>query len=122
MRDLDVLGREAVGAMQHEQRGRGQVSGRAGVEHGQQQLAAVWCRDRVPRCAEAFGAEYIVDFPVVEILSRLNAVEGLDPQSGWGGSENVGGSPRGRGSALAPQQVAAIVNQVVEEHRARFPR
>ena len=65
-------------------------------------------------------SEYIVDFPVVEILRALNVAEGYQPDDtrGWGGSENVGGSPRGRGSRLGPSEVEAVVNQVVERARA----
>ncbi len=78
---------------------------------GQPYLYAIWRR-----------SEYIVDFPVAEILARLNEAEGLDPAHGWGGSENVGGSPRGRGSRLAPAQVEVVVNQVVDDHLSRFSR
>ena len=65
-------------------------------------------------------SEYIVDFPVAEILRALNRAEGYDPDDmrGWGGSENVGGSPRGRGSRLTPEQVEVVVNQVVERSHA----
>jgi hypothetical protein len=65
-------------------------------------------------------SEYIVDFPVADILRELNRAEGygLDDVRGWGGSENVGGSPRGQGSRLDPAQVEAVVNQVVESARA----
>jgi hypothetical protein len=65
-------------------------------------------------------SEYIVDFPVLDILRALNVAEGYQPQDnlGWGGSENVGGSPRGRGSRMAPTEVEVIVNQVVERARA----
>jgi hypothetical protein len=69
-------------------------------------------------------SEYIVDFPVAEILRELNVAEGYAPHDvrGWGGSENVGGSPRGTGSRLGPAEVEVVVNQVVERTRAaRFP-
>ena len=49
------------------------------------------------------------------ILAALNEAEGfqpVDPQ-GWGGADSVGGSPRGRGSALTPSQVEAVVNGVL---------
>ena len=60
-------------------------------------------------------SEYIVDFPVIAILRQLNIAEGLDPEAtdGWGGSENVGGSPRGRGSALSPDEVERVVREAV---------
>ncbi len=84
---------------------------RAGVElyarNKDRYLYAVWRR-----------SEYIVDFPVLEILQELNRAEGLSPEKGpsWGGSENVGGSPRGVGSRLAPAQVEEVVNSVVERN------
>src|SRR5690606_4268537 len=60
-------------------------------------------------------SEYIVDFPVAEILRQLNVAEGMEPDdvNGWGGSENVGGSPRGRGSSLSPVQVEEVVKSVI---------
>ena len=66
-------------------------------------------------------SEYIVDFPVIEILKQLNHAEGYTDGDvrGWGGSENVGGSPRGVGSRLTPAQVEDVVNHVVDETRAR---
>lgn len=66
-------------------------------------------------------SEYIVDFPVAEILRDLNLAEGYeaDDVRGWGGSENVGGSPRGIGSTLAPAQVETVVNAAVDKARAR---
>ncbi|HLU67630.1 MAG TPA: hypothetical protein VKZ63_15210 [Kofleriaceae bacterium] len=75
---------------------------------GDRYVYAVWRR-----------SEYIVDFPVAEILRALNQAEGYEPGDvrGWGGSENVGGSPRGTGSRLTPAQVEAVVNKVVEQTR-----
>ena len=61
-------------------------------------------------------SEYIVNFPILEILRQLNIAEGFDPEgvTGWGGSENVGGSPRGVGSKLTPSEVEAVVREVVK--------
>lgn len=77
-----------------------ELFGRAGERY----LYTVWRR-----------SEYVVGFPVREILAALNQAEGFAPvdASGWGGADNVGGSPRGRGSALTPEQVQAIVDEVV---------
>jgi hypothetical protein len=77
-----------------------ELYGRAGERY----LYAIW------RCSE-----YVVGFPVRKILAALNQAEGLPPvdPAGWGGADNVGGSPRGRGSALSPEAVEAIVNKVV---------
>jgi hypothetical protein len=65
-------------------------------------------------------SEYVVGFPVHEILAALNVAEGFQPVDplGWGGAETVGGSPRGRGSALTPSQVEAIVNDVIAKKKA----
>ena len=86
---------------------------RAAVEHfgraGERYLYTLWRR-----------SEYVVNFPVRELLAALNVAEGFQPvdPTGWGGADNVGGSPRGRGSALSPSQVEAIVNEVITAARA----
>lgn len=76
---------------------------RAAVEvtgrHGDRWIYSVWRR-----------SEYIVWFPVREILAALSAAE---PDGAWGGADNVGGSPRPNGSALEPAQVERIVASVV---------
>jgi hypothetical protein len=71
---------------------------------GKNYLYSIWRR-----------SEYIVEFPVIEILRALNLAEGFaaDEAAGWGGSENVGGSPRSRGSSLGPAEVEEVVNAVV---------
>jgi hypothetical protein len=78
---------------------------RAAVElygrNGERWLYSLWRR-----------SEYIVGFPVREILDALNRAEGLD-ERGWGGADNVGGAPRGRGSALSPADVERVVNEVI---------
>jgi len=60
-------------------------------------------------------SEYVVGFPVRAILAALNEAEGFQPvdPTGWGGADSVGGSPRGRGSALTPSQVQGVVNAVL---------
>ena len=50
-------------------------------------------------------------------LDALNQAEGLDGSLGWGGADNVGGAPRGRGSALSPDQVERVINQVIQSRR-----
>lgn len=81
-----------------------ELFGRAGERY----LYALWRR-----------SEYVVGFPVPAILAALNEAEGFRPvdPAGWGGAENVGGSPRGRGSALAPKEVEAIVNDVIAKRK-----
>jgi hypothetical protein len=99
---------------QHARRKMIEAGVRAAVEvfarSGDRYLYSIWRR-----------SEYIVDFPVGEILAELNRAEGLEgPSSCWGGSDNVGGSPRGVGSRLIPAQVETIVNAVVASSRKRF--
>jgi hypothetical protein len=79
---------------------------------GDHYLYSVWRR-----------SEYIVNFPVLDILSALNRAEGFveGDTSGWGGSENVGGSPRAGGSKLSPAEVEVVVNEVVDRLAARAP-
>jgi hypothetical protein len=54
-----------------------------------------------------------IPFDVPRILEALNAAEQLQGQDCWGGSQFVGGSPRLRGSTLAPAEVARIVNETI---------
>jgi hypothetical protein len=81
---------------------------RAAIElygrHDGRYLYSIWRR-----------SEYIVRFPIREILRSLNRAEGYGPDevAGWGGAENVGGSPRGRGSKLAPDEVEKVVAGVL---------
>jgi hypothetical protein len=79
-----------------------ELFGRAGDRY----LYTIWRR-----------SEYVVGFPLGRILGALNLAEGfqIDDPTGWGGADNVGGSPRGRGSALAPIAVELIVNGVIAE-------
>ncbi|MCW5803855.1 MAG: hypothetical protein KIT31_15860 [Deltaproteobacteria bacterium] len=59
-------------------------------------------------------SEYIVWFPVRDILAALNVAEAAAGGSPtWGGADNVGGSPRPMGSRLAPGDVERVVASVV---------
>jgi hypothetical protein len=59
-------------------------------------------------------SEYIVWFPVREILNALTGAELASGGIGsWGGADNVGGSPRPHGSVLAPGDVEQVVASVV---------
>lgn len=62
-------------------------------------------------------SEYIIGFPVIGILEDLNEAEGFSPSSvnGWGGAENVGGSPRGAGSKLDPGMVEKVVRESIKK-------
>ena len=64
-------------------------------------------------------SEYVVGFPIPEILAALNVAEGYAPvdPKGWGGAATVGGSPRVRGSALPPSEVERIINRVLSSKR-----
>lgn len=56
-----------------------------------------------------------VDLPLKEIFASLNAVEQTQDDL-WGGNEHsIGGSPRLHGSKLSPDQVAAIIIQVLQD-------
>lgn len=58
-------------------------------------------------------SRFISWFPLAEMLRRLNEAEGVPEGScdGWGGGDNVIGSPRESGSKLKPQEVLAIVKE-----------
>jgi hypothetical protein len=59
-------------------------------------------------------SEYIVWFPVREILEALTVAERAAGGTGsWGGADNVGGSPRPDGSVLGPTAVESVVAEVV---------
>lgn len=52
-----------------------------------------------------------VDFPIKNILEKLNFLE-----SGWGGSSTIGGAPKnidGSRSKLKPEEVVIIINELV---------
>jgi hypothetical protein len=85
-----------------------ELFGERDLPSGKRFFYAVWRR-----------SEYIVGFPVARILQALNAAEGYAPvdAGGWGGADNVGGSPRAKGSALAPADVERIVNDVLSDAR-----
>lgn len=52
-----------------------------------------------------------IPFPVDRLCEEMNRVEGYGPDdpSRWGGSDTVGGSLRGKGSALPPAEVVKII-------------
>jgi hypothetical protein len=59
-----------------------------------------------------------VRFPIQAMYERLNEAEGRTAgQSGWGGSNTIGGSPREGGSKLAPAQVEAVLNEILNAER-----
>ncbi len=64
--------------------------------------------------------DYVL-FPVPQILANLNKAEDVaaDDKDRWGGGENRGGSPRGRGSKLNPDEVTAVVNKTIAEIEKR---
>ena len=54
-----------------------------------------------------------VPFDVPRILAALDAAEAPAGSDRWGGGNTIGGSPRVRGSALSPDDVAKIVDSVI---------
>jgi hypothetical protein len=56
-------------------------------------------------------------FPVTELYSHLNKIEGLERPNVWGGSDLVGGSPRAIGSKLAPLEIAKEIDQYLKSTR-----
>lgn len=53
-----------------------------------------------------------VAFPMERAYAELNEAEGTKPgPQGWGGSNTIGGSPRGTGSRLSPADVERVVNR-----------
>lgn len=57
----------------------------------------------------------IVPFPLPLIFAALNEAEGIgeDEIDRWGGSRIVGGSPRQRGSGLAPDEITAVIEECI---------
>lgn len=49
-----------------------------------------------------------VNFDITSIIKHLNQVE-----PGWGGSNTIGGSPRGKGSKIKPVDLVEIVNKII---------
>lgn len=57
-----------------------------------------------------------VRFPLERLYESLNAAEGIEAgETGWGGSNTIGGSPRQEGSRLSPAEVERIINSVLGE-------
>lgn len=64
-----------------------------------------------------------VYFPVESMYGALNDIEGIphgEPDS-WGGSDTIGGSPRQRHSALAPERIEQVINAVLSSPDALNP-
>jgi hypothetical protein len=60
------------------------------------------------------------DFPLDVFYPALNEAEGILPEETdrWGGGNTIGGSPRNRGSNLAPEEVAKIINYELKKYRS----
>ena len=60
-----------------------------------------------------------IPFPLQKLYDDLNEAEGLGPDAKhrWGGSGVIGGSPRGVGSKLSPEEVAAVINRRLAKRR-----
>lgn len=63
----------------------------------------------------------LIPFPMGEMFKELNSVEAEKRGEGfaeaWGGSEIIGGSPRARGSLLAPEKVQEVIAKVIGEEQ-----
>lgn len=53
-----------------------------------------------------------IQFPVAKILASLNEAE-MSSSDKWGGGDLIGGSPRVNGSALSPDKVSHVIEQVL---------
>jgi hypothetical protein len=53
---------------------------------------------------------YSLGFNLIEWFNKLNKIEGYQ-EIGWGGSDTIGGSPRGTGSSLSPKELEKLINQ-----------
>lgn len=67
-------------------------------------------------------SRFISGFPLERICELLNEEEGigLSANDRWGGSDNVIGSPREKGSGLAPKRILEIVRAACDERRSRL--
>ena len=55
-----------------------------------------------------------IGFPMVRLYAALNEAEGTEAgPTGWGGSNTIGGSPRGSGSRLKPAEVEGVINRTI---------
>lgn len=57
-----------------------------------------------------------IPFPIDSILTTLNETEGATDDR-WGGAPTIAGSPRVGGSALGPDRVAEIINEILIKQR-----
>lgn len=108
--------------------GRGWTMAKLDHQSGRDQLIADGVRaavELIGRASQGYTytvwrrSEYVVGFPVGKILQALNVAEGFQPidPKGWGGSNNVGGSPRCCGSTLSPEEVERVVNHALESEQ-----
>ena len=56
-----------------------------------------------------------VQFPVTKLYEIFNEAEGLDPRTGWGGSDIIGGSPRALGSYLTWEMLKNLTLSAIEK-------
>ncbi|MFF2531342.1 hypothetical protein ACFVS2_20780 [Brevibacillus sp. NPDC058079] len=57
---------------------------------------------------------YSLGFNLTDWFPRLNEIEGCK-EGGWGGSDTIGGSPRGIGSSIPPEQLQMHINTWIAE-------
>lgn len=66
-------------------------------------------------CSVGRASEYIVSFPVPELLEHYNTLE----QSGgtWGGGTNIGGSPKATGTSITFDELCRTTDEFIVRHR-----
>jgi hypothetical protein len=63
-----------------------------------------------------------ITFPIQKIYAAANEAEGIpaDAMDKHGGSDIIGGSPRGSGSRISPEEMQALVNRVIDEYNSNI--
>ena len=54
-----------------------------------------------------------VDFPLEDLYTRCNALDGCNTSDCHGGGNTIGGSPRNSGSGIAPQTMIGVVHELL---------
>lgn len=59
---------------------------------------------------------YCLHFNISDWYSKLNEIENSSVGS-WGGSDTIGGSPRGSGSSISPKELETLINTWINEQK-----
>jgi hypothetical protein len=57
---------------------------------------------------------YVLGFKLEQWYKRLNEIENTQ-HGAWGGSDTIGGSPRGSGSSISPKKLEDLINKWINE-------